>query len=374
MAGGVWRRRRSPGRGGLRFILLACVSGLAGWSLMYDPPKPQHLKLVEVQKRSVPVWASGLGHVQASRSVVVQPLVEGQLKEVLFQEGQQVKKGDVLARIDPLYYQAQLEQARANKAQDEAQLAAAQDELKKLVRAGKQYKADRQSALRATIRQFEAAIKSDQAAITAANMALQNTSVTAPIDGRVGLRRVDEGNVVRPGDGQGLVEITQMQPVNVMVTMGEQFSPQLIQRMAAGEPLAIQALDLNGQPLAEGTLTRAENQVSNADGAVHLKAVFDNADHALWPGGVVSTRIKLAELDQATVIPSAALLVSGQQHYVYVADVGKRKLDLRPVTIVHRTDEEAVIETGLQPGEQVAIHTATHMASDNTLTTAQAHP
>lgn len=355
MTGGVWRRRRNVGVGVGRLALIACASGFAAWSLFHREPVTEPVQLVSAQLRDVPVWAHGLGHVQPGQAVTVRVQAPGQLTQVLFREGQEVNKGDLLAVIDPALYQAQLEQAKANKAQDEAQLAAAQQELKNLARA-KTASPQRQTALKQTARQFEAAIKSDQAAILAASAMLARTQVVAPISGRVGLRRVDEGNMVHPDDANGLVEITQMQPVSVVFTMGEQMLPQISQLLSQQQVLAVQAVDTaTNQPVAQGTLSMADNQVDPASGSVRLKAVFGNEAHTLWPGASVNVRMQLGLLPQSVVVPASAVLRSGQRNYVYVADAEGRTIAMREVALKLTTDDDAVVQGGLQAGEQVVV-------------------
>ncbi|NBO18062.1 MAG: efflux RND transporter periplasmic adaptor subunit [Proteobacteria bacterium] len=362
MTGGVWRRRRNVGLGIGRLALIACASGFAAWSLFHKDPVSESVQLVAAELRDVPVWAHGVGHVQPGQAVTVRVQAPGQLKRVLFAEGQEVKKGDLLAVIDPSLYQAQLEQAKANKAQDEAQLAAAQQELKNLAKAKASPENPRVAALKQAARQFEAAIKSDQAAITTASAMLERTQVVAPIDGRVGLRRVDEGNMVNPDDANGLVEITQMQPVAVVFSMGEQVLPQISQRMAQQQPLAVQAVDAAGeQPLAQGVLSMADSQVDAASGSVRLKAVFDNADRTLWPGAAVNVRMQLGLLPGSVVVPASAVLRSGPRNYVYVADAGGNTIAMREVTLKLTTDDHAVVQSGLNPGEQVVASTTPHL-------------
>ena len=371
MTGGVWRRRRNVGLGLGRLGLIACASGFVAWSLFHKDPMVEPVQLVSAELRDVPVWAHGVGHVQPGQAVTVRVQAPGQLKQVLFREGQDVNKGDVLAVIDPSLYIAQLEQAKANKAQDEAQLAAAQQEIKSLAKSKTPANPQRQAALKQTVRQFEAAIKSDQAAINAASAMLERTNVVAPIAGRVGLRRVDEGNIVHPDDAQGLVEITQMQPVSVVFSMGEQVLPQLGQLMAQQHKLAVQAVDAGAsQPIAQGTLSMADNRVDSASGSVRLKAMFDNADRALWPGASVNVRMQLGLLPASVVVPASAVLRSGQRNFVYVADADGRTIAMREVALKLTTDDDAVVQSGLNAGEQVVVSATPRLRDGLSITAA----
>lgn len=360
MIGGVWRRRRRLGLGGARLLVLAGVSAFAGWSFMQRATVSQPVELVAVQQRDVPIWGYSIGQVQPSHAVLVRAAVQGQLKQIAVQEGQQVKQGDVLAQIDDASYLAQLEKAKANKAQDEAQLAAAQQELKALTKLGKNANSSRQAALKLAIRQFEAAIKSDVAAITQASAQLAATRITAPISGRVGLRRTDVGNLISPSDPEGLMEITQMQPVDVLFTLGDQ----MFHRLQSKSDVSVQILDSGKSSiLASGALRLADNHVDESSGGMRMKARFENQNGALWPGATVNVRVQLQAMPSALVVPASALLRNGPRSYVYVADKEGKKVSLREIQLALVNDDEAVIQSGVAAGEQVVIQQAGQQAS-----------
>lgn len=360
LSGGVWREKRRHGAGmGGRLVLIVLLGG-AVWGMSRPAPSTP-VTLVTAERRNLDIWVRSVGNVQAAQSVVVHPQVSGRITELLFREGQEVARGDVLARIDPTLYRAQLAQAMADRQQDEAQADAARHELRQL-KAARGNTAAKQQALRSAIRQFEAAISSDAAAIEQAQSMLDNTTVTAPMAGRVGLRRVDAGNMIRPGDA--LVEITRMEQVSVVFSVPEQNLPAITRMTDGSRPVSVAARDITtGAVLAYGALELADNQV-DSQGAVRMKAAFANEARRLWPGAMVHVQLSLGTLTDALVVPVAALVRRGSDHYVYQVDAAQKSVALRPVKLQLVQGDDAVIAQGLQPGDRLAVESSMALASD----------
>src|SRR5438270_9249956 len=240
----------------------------------------------QAESRSVPIWLSGIGSVQPLNAVTVKVRVDGQLDRVAFTEGQDVHKGDVLAQVDPRSFRAQLKQAQANKAKDEAQLANARLDLERSMRLEAKGVATKQTVdtQRAQVAALEATLEADQAAIDMAQLQLEFSTITAPLSGRAGLRLVDPGTVVHASDANGLVTITQMQPIAVLFTVSQDELPEIRAAMAGGDPVVVAYTRGGERPLATGKLIFVDSQVDPRTGYVKLKAFFDNTDRALWPG------------------------------------------------------------------------------------------
>ena len=259
---------------------------------------PVPVLAVAAKRADVPVYLDAVGTARALNIVTVRPQVEGKLLTVNFQEGQDVKKGDVLAQIDPTTFKAALDQAVAKKAQDEAQLANTRNDLARYERlaatnAINQQQADTQKAL---VAQNEALVQGDQAAIDNARATLAYTTITAPIEGRTGIRQVDAGNIVRTSDANGIVVITQITPISVLFNLPQQDLDRVNTAFAKG-PLAAEALRSdNDQVISRGTLTVVDNQVDQATGTVRLKAEFANTGRELWPGQFVNVRLLVETL------------------------------------------------------------------------------
>lgn len=306
-----------------------------------------------VTVRDVPVHRDGIGNVQAYAAITVRAQVDGRLLSVAFKEGQDVKKGDVLARIDPAIYQAQYDQAVAKKAQDEANLANARIDLERYEKlaatnAGSKQQADGQKAM---VAQLEAQIRSDQAAIDNARTVLGYTTLVSPIDGRAGLRQVDAGNIIRASDSAGLVSIAQVKPIAVLFTLPQRDFDAVRAAMARG-PVKVDAMQADGRtPIASGRLEVIDNQIDTTTGAFKLKAVFPNQDEQLWPGQFVTARVQVALLANAKVIPTPALRRGPDGFFVYVIDGDKARV--RPVKPQQQDEDTAVIAEGLAAGERV---------------------
>jgi membrane fusion protein, multidrug efflux system len=303
----------------------------------------------------VDIIVNGLGTVTPQRTVTVRSRVDGELVKVLFQEGQLVKAGELLAEIDQRAFQVQLAQAQGQLARDRALLENARLDLERYKTLFAQdsiakQQVDTQASL---VRQYEGAVAVDVSQVDNAKLQLAYSRITAPIAGRIGLRLVDPGNIVRAGDTNGLVVITQLQPVAVLYTVPQDLLPTVMRRLQSGETIAVEAWDREQKAkLAEGTLASADNQVDPQTGTVKLKAQFPNDDAALFPQQFVNVRMKLDTLRDAIVVPSAAVQRGAQGMFVYVVQQDKT-VALRTVKLGPLDGQRQAIAEGLQPGEMV---------------------
>jgi multidrug efflux system membrane fusion protein len=303
---------------------------------------------------NVPVYRTGLGTVQAFNTVTVKVRVDGQLNTVAFTEGQDVKANDVLAQIDPRPFQAALDQAKATQAKDEAQLSNAKLDLKRFVDLGEfatKQSVDTQQAL---VRQLEATVQADAAAVENAQVQLDYTTVTAPLSGRTGLRLVDAGNIVHAADPNGLVVITQLQPISVVFTLPQDQLQEVIKQMSSGNLKAIAQTRANGQTLGEGTLALVDNQIDPNTATVRLKATFPNKDLTLWPGEFVNVRLQVSTLQQVVTVPSPAIQRGPDGMYVYVIKPDST-VAVQPVTVSEMADGSSVIQGGLDAGARIVV-------------------
>ncbi|MGB9114078.1 efflux RND transporter periplasmic adaptor subunit [Bradyrhizobium sp.] len=305
-----------------------------------------------VEKADFPVYLTGLGTVQAFNTVVVRSRVDGQIDKIAFKEGQLVNQGDLLAEIDPRPYQATLDQAKAKKEQDEANLANTNLDLQRYIKLGEFATRQQLDTQRSTVQQLTAQIAADAAAIANAQTQLDYTSIKTPISGVVGLRQVDIGNIVNAATQSGIVTITQIEPIAVIFTAPEEQLPYINEAQAIA-PLRTIAITTDGKkPLAEGTLAVVNNQVDTTSGTIRLKAVFDNKDHALWPGQSVSTRLLVQTIKGATVVPDDAIQHGTEGLYAFVVNQDS-KAELRKIKVSQSIDGRSVVEQGLSPGQQV---------------------
>src|SRR5579863_6558357 len=352
-----------------RWILLALViagAGYYGWQRFHGenqqaaangaqkgPPRNAvRVSVATVEKADFPVYLTSLGTVQAFNTVLVRSRVDGQIDKIAFTEGQLVKQGDLLAEIDPRPYQAVLDQAKAKKEQDEANLANVNLDLQRYIKLGEFATRQQLDTQRSSVSQLTAQIAADAAAIDNAQTQLDYTDIKAPITGVVGLRQVDVGNIVNASAQSGIVTITQIEPIAVIFTAPEDQLPDIKDAQGAA-PLKTIALTTDGnRPLAEGKLAVVNNQVDTTSGTIRLKAVFENKDHALWPGQSVSTRLLVQTLKGATVVPDDAIQHGTEGLYAYIVNQDN-KAELRKVKVSQSIDGRSVIEDGLSPGQQV---------------------
>jgi multidrug efflux system membrane fusion protein len=311
-----------------------------------------------VKAQDMPIYRSGIGSVTPTFSVTVKARVDGQLDSVGFAEGEDVKKGQVLARLDPRTLQAQLLQAQAARAKDQATLANARVDLQRYVTLIAQDAATAQQldTQKALVGQLEAAVKADEAAVNYAQVQLGFATITAPIGGRVGARLVDPGNIVHAADATGLVVINQIDPISVVFTLPEDAVQDTIRAIDGKKPLQVQAFPRDGTALlGTGTLTLLNNQIDTTTGTVQLKASFPNAQHRLWPGQFVNVRLVLGTRAKALTLPEAAVQRSQSGVYVYVVDEESKTVQNRPITLTQIQEGTAVVATGLAANERVVV-------------------
>lgn len=315
---------------------------------------PVPVTVVPVVKENVPVYLTGLGTVQALNTITVNPQVSGELMKLDFIEGKPVKKGELLAEIDPRPFQAAYDQALAKEKQDEASLATAQSTLKRnqaLVASGYVAALD-MDTYRNNVGQLLAAVAQDQAAAESARVNLQYTRITSPIDGVAGIRAVDPGNVVTTSST--IVTLTQLQPIYVMFTLPEQ-NLDLVRKAQLAAPLQVAALDrVDAHPVAsDGVLQVIDNQIDSTTGTFKLKSQFGNADDGLWPGQFVNVRLQVRVDDGALVIPAEAVQRGPDGDYVYQVQ-GDNTVKMQPVVVAGEVgDSHVMIGSGLKMGEQV---------------------
>jgi multidrug efflux system membrane fusion protein len=310
------------------------------------------VKIARVEKADFPVYLTGLGTVQGFNTVTVRTRIDGQIDKIAFREGQQVNQGDLLVQIDPRPYQAALDQAKAKKAQDEANLANANLDLQRYTKLGEFATRQQTDTQRSTVVQLTAQLAADDAAIFNAQTQVDYTSVKAPISGVAGLRQVDVGNIVNSATQTGIVTIAQIEPIAVIFTAPEDQLPYIKEEQTA-QPLKVIALTTDGKKsLSEGYLYVINNQVDTTSGTIRLKAVFDNKNHALWPGQSVSTRLLVTTLKDATVIPDDAVQHGTDGLYAFSVNQ-ENKAELRKIKVTKSIDGRSVVDEGLSPGQQV---------------------
>lgn len=316
--------------------------------------KPAAVSVAAVARTDYPVFIDGLGQIQAENTVTVRTRVDGQIVKIAFTEGQMVKAGDLLAKIDPRPFQAALDQAKAKQAQDQATLANAKLDLERYSTLAKQSFATQQQldTQNALVNQLIAQEAADAAAIDAAQVQLDYTTIAAPISGRVGFRLIDQGNMVNATQQTGIVTIAQIEPISLIFTAPQEDLPRIAAALAGGEP-PVEARTSDGATmLGTGKLTVVDNQVDVATGTIRLKAEFANADHALWPGQAVMARLRV-EIDRnALTIPDRAVQRGPDGLFVYVVGADNRAV-IRPIALAHQDSDTAVVAKGLSEGEKV---------------------
>jgi len=306
------------------------------------------------QIADVPVYFDGVGTAKALNTVTVRPQVDGKIIKISFVEGQDVNKGFLLAKIDPVTYQAAYDQTVAKKAQDDAQLGNAKLDLDRYTRLAATNAINKQQldTQKALVSQLQAQVQLDQAAIDNARAILSYTDVIAPITGRTGIRLIDEGNIVKASDAAGIVILTQLRPISIFFNLPQQDLPELNRAFAEGS-LPVNALGPDGKTsLDTGKVVVIDNQVDQTTGTVKLKAEFPNANLQLWPGQFVNVRVLIDTLRQVVVVPTAAVQRGPNGTFVYVA-TAEGKATVRPVTLAQQDDVQSVLASGLQAGERV---------------------
>lgn len=327
---------------------------MPGGSKIGAPPVP--VVVATVSRQDLPIYADGLGTVQAFNTATVRVRVDALLQKVEFQEGQEVKAGDILARLDPEPFRIAVEQAEARKAQDAAQLANARIELHRNseLLGQKIVSQENYDSARALVDQLEATVKADQAALDNANVNLGYTTVTAPVTGRTGIRQVDQGNMVHTTDPNGLVVITQLQPIAVVFTLPQAALGEVQARMREGELPVLAVERDNRTPLAKGKLLVVDNQIDTTTGTIKLKAIFPNEDLRLWPGQFVNARLLLNTRKSAVVIASQVVQRGPDGTFAFVVN-DENKVEIRPIQLGPGEEGAVVVESGLKPGDKVVM-------------------
>lgn len=322
-------------------------------------------------RRDIPLILDALGNVQAHNSITIRSQVEGVLIEIAFTEGQEVRAGDVLARIDPRTYAAALQQAEAKRAQGAAILANSRLDLQRYTDLVRSSGASRQQldTQRALVAQNEAQLLSDDAAITAARIQVDFTTIRSPVAGRVGIRLVDQGNLVRAGDANGIVVVNQMTPISVSLTLPQQELPRVLAAMREG-PLPVQVMAPDGSIRAEGVVLTPDNQVDPSTGTIRLKATFPNEDRALWPGAFVNLRLQVGILRNALSVPVVAVQRGPEGAYAFVVQADNTVAQ-RPLSLGLVTATEAVVLRGLEPGAQVVTSGALRLNAGSQVVVAE---
>ena len=346
--------------GGGAYLLLAKLGDaqpLAHKRGSDSPDKPLPVAVATARQSDVDVYLAGLGTVTPLNTVIVKSRVDGELNKIAFKEGQFVHAGELLAEIDPRPFQVQLTQVEGQMARDQALLKNAQLDRERYRTLFEQDSVAKQllDTQEALVRQYEGAVKTDQGQIDNAKLQLMYTRITAPISGRVGLRQVDPGNIIHANDQNGLVVITQLQPITVVFTITEDNVRSVMKKLQAGEKLAVDAYDReNKVKLASGVLLTVDNQIDPTTGTVKLKAQFSNDDYSLFPNQFVNVRMLVNVKQGATVINSAAIQRGTQGTFVYVMKPDQT-VTVRQIKTGPAQGDAIAIDTGLAPGELVVV-------------------
>jgi multidrug efflux system membrane fusion protein len=371
VAGAVWKiRSNTKAQDSLQLIMAA------------QSERPTPVQVSAVQQKTMPIYLTALGTVTAYNTVTVKSRVDGQLLQVPVREGQAVREGQLLAEIDPKPYEAALAQAQGQLVKDQANAVNARAEAARynaLADAGVVSK-ESQQLQASNAGQAEGSIAADQAAIQAAKVNLAYTKIVSPINGVVGLRQVDPGNIVHANDTNGLLVVTQLQPISVIFTLPEDQLPQVLKKIRGGARLLVEAFDRAAQThLASGSLLTVDNQIDTTTGTVKAKAVFDNSDGALFPNQFVNVRLILEDKRNAVVIPAAALQTGSQGNFVYLLKEGQPPAELvekkntdqplpdlpenqsnyyvlaQPVNVELTEGSLVILTSGVKPGDQVVV-------------------
>jgi multidrug efflux system membrane fusion protein len=315
------------------------------------------VRVVEAETRSIAVALKALGTVTPVNTVVVRSRLDGELVRVLFTEGQRVKAGQVLAEIDPRPYQVALAQAEGQRAENQARLTNARADLDKFRSLFERQLIPKQqlTAQESLVKQVEGSVQSNDAQVNNAKLQLSFTKVVAPISGRLGLRQVDVGNLVRSGDANGIVVITQMQPISVLFTVPEIDLPAVLDALRSNNSPAVEAWDrAETTLLATGTLRTVDNQIDTTTGTIKLRAIFENTDEKLFPNQFVNINLKLSTVRAATVVPAAAIQRASFGTFVYVIKPDGMATN-RKVTLGVSEGERVAVTEGVAPGERIVL-------------------
>jgi multidrug efflux system membrane fusion protein len=365
------------------FLLLVVAAGVAIWlhpwsSRPRQTPTlpPQAVRDAVATKADVPIILNALGTVTPLATVTVVSQISGQLQQVGFTEGQEVKKGDFLAQIDPRPYQAALAQAQGTLLHDQALLAAARVDLKRYQTLNKQdsiarQQVDTQAAL---VQQYEGTVQSDQAAVDTQKLNLTYCHITAPVDGRVGLRLVDPGNYVATTSSTGLLVITQLKPITVIFNLPEDDIPEIMKRLAAGATLPVTAYNrADTSEIATGTLSVVDNQIDTTTGTVKLRATFPNTDEALFPNQFVNAALLVDTLHDAVTVPTPAIQRGAPGTFVYVVNADNT-VSVKPVKLGPAANDVTSITSGLAVGDKVVIDGADRLRDGSKVMVPDATP
>jgi multidrug efflux system membrane fusion protein len=323
----------------------------------HKPPAPPTIPIIaaSVQSHDVQIYLRGVGTVIAYNNVLVRSQITGQLVKINFHQGQTVKKGDVLAVIDPSPFQAQLDQAIANRDRDQAHLENAKIDYNRYNGLAKEKSIAQQlpDSQKAIVEQLVAIIKSDDAIIESARVNLGYTNLTSPIDGVTGIRQIDIGNIIHPTDVNGLVDVTQIEPISLIFTLPETEFVPVQERLSQG-PVTVFVDSQNGKQLDEGRLTLIDNQIIQSTGTIRLRAEFPNRKHLLWPGQLVNARLLLDTRHDGLTVPAAVVQQGPQGAYAYVVNPDS-SVAIRPIKVAQISEGQALIDSGLQANEQVVV-------------------
>lgn len=315
--------------------------------------KPAPIIILPVARKDVPVTYPALGTVQAYNTVTIRSRVDGELLSLEFTEGQMVKKGDVLARIDDRTFRAQRDQAAANVARDAATLSNTQRDLARYQSIGDSVSRQILETQEATVKEAQATLASDKAALENAQAQLSYCTIRAPFDGRTGIRAVDVGNIVHASDTDGIVVITQLQPISVIFSLPQQSLPEINAQLNQGAKLKVDALDVQKNVIDTGVVELVDNEIDQTTGTIKLKATFPNAELALWPGAFVNIRLTLTTHEGAMVIPTVAIQRGPKGSYVFRYNAGANEVSVVPVTVGVINGEESEILEGINEGDQI---------------------
>ena len=308
-----------------------------------------------VQSHDVPIYLRGVGTVIAYNNVLIRSQITGQLVKISFHQGQPVKNGDVLAQIDPRPYQAELDQAIANRDRDQAHLENAKIDLNRYTELAKQRSIAQQLAdsQKAIVAQLVAIVKSDEAIIESAKVNLGYTNLTSPIDGVTGIRQIDIGNIIHPTDVNGLVDVTQIEPISLIFTLPEADFVPIQERMSQG-PVTVFVDSQDGKQLDKGRLNLVDNQIIQTAGTIRLRAEFPNQKHLLWPGQLVNARLLLDTRHDGLTVPASVVQQGPKGAYAYVIKPDNT-VEIRPITVAQISDGQALINSGLKANERVVV-------------------